>query len=354
MKFEDIAKKYRNFYSPPTYQIILDGQDILKKYLTEITSVTFEDTRNGSDRFSFTVNDPKLEWLDSKLFEPGKTVEIKMGYLDTLTTMIIGEIISVKPSFPSNSSPEMEISGYDLSYQFTRLQERNIWQSKRDSEIVQEKVGSDQIKHKLNAHITGTDVVRPEIVQDGETDYAFIRKLADRNFYEFFVQKTDLHFRPPKKTEDPMTLEYRKSLMSFSPELNIANQVSEVSVRGWDPNSKQEIVGKAGGTISQNGKTGGGIMKELYGKVEQEVTDCPVYSQSEADALARSTFKKLSVGAVRGSAESIGMPEIRAGDTILLKGLGKKFSQEYFVESTTHSISSSGYTTTFNVRGDLA
>jgi phage protein D len=133
MKFEDIAKKYKNFYSPPAYQIILDGQDILKKYLAEITSVTFEDTREGSDRFSFTVNDPKLEWLDSKLFEPGKVVEIKMGYLDTLTTMIIGEIISVKPSFPSNSSPEMEISGYDLSYQFTRLQERNIWQNKRDS-----------------------------------------------------------------------------------------------------------------------------------------------------------------------------------------------------------------------------
>jgi hypothetical protein len=354
MKFEDIAKKYNNFYPPPSYKITIEGEDILKKYLIEVTNVTFEDALDASDRFSFTINDPTLKWLDSGLFEVGKTVEIKMGYLDKLTTMILGEVITVRPSFQSDSTPEIEISGYDLSHQFTRLCKHKTWKNKRDSEVVEEIVRSDRIKYKLKADIKKTEVVLTEIVQDGETDYTFIRKLADRNFFEFFVRERNLYFGPSKRSEDPITLEYRKSLLRFSPELNIANQVSEVIVRGWNPKTKQEIVGKASSVEQKEGKAGGDIMKKLYGKVEHIVTDRPVYSQPEADVIARSMFNRLSVGVVRGSAESIGMPEVKAGDDIVLSGLGQKFSQKYFIERTTHSINSSGYTTTFSVRGDVA
>ena len=51
-------------------------------------------------------------------------------------------------------------------------------------------------------------------------------------------------------------------------------------------------------------------------------------------------------------AESIGIPEIRAGETIILTGLGEKFSQKYFITETTHQISSSEYETTFTIRED--
>ena len=53
---------------------------------------------------------------------------------------------------------------------------------------------------------------------------------------------------------------------------------------------------------------------------------------------------------LKGSGESIGIPDILAGTNIELKGLGKQFSSTYYIDQTNHSISSSGYKTTFNVK----
>jgi phage protein D len=351
--FEELSKKYTNF-GVPSYRISVDGGDIAKKHLVKVTNVTFEDAVDASHMFSFTVDDPQLKWLDSGVFEPGKIVEIEMGYQDALSSMMVGEIISFRQSFPSGGAPQMEVSGYDLFYQFTRMRKNKTWKDKKDSEVVEEILKSDQVKHKLTYKIEATQSIYPEIVQDGETDYAFLKKLAERNFFELLVDKKNIYFGPPKKNVQPITtLQYGKSLLSFSSELNMANQVSEVSVRGWDPNAKKEIVGKAKSMSASEGKSGGEMVTKLYGKVEQRITDRPVYSQQEADTLARALFNKLSVGLVRGNAECIGIPEIRAGGIIILKGLGQKLSQKYFIEKSSHNISGSGYRTTFSVRGDI-
>jgi phage protein D len=353
MTFEELSKKYSNFYNPQ-FQISVDGADISLKHLAKATSVTFEDAIDVSHRFSFTLDNPPLKWLEDGLFEPSKLVEIKMGYLDALSTMIVGEVTSLRLSFPSSGLPQLEVSGYDLFHQFTRASKNKTWKG-RDSEVVKEVIRTAQAKHKLTCTIKETQVVHPEIVQDNETDYAFLKRLASRNFFEFSIENKDIYFGPPRKNVPPITiLEYGKSLLSFTSELNIANQASEVIIRGWDPKAKKEIVGKAQSTKNGEGQSGGELMAKLYGKIEKIVTDKPVFSKQEANNLAQSILNRQSVSLLRGNAECVGLPEIKAGNTVILKGLGKKFSQKYFIERSTHNISSSGYRTTFSVRGKIS
>jgi uncharacterized protein len=352
MTFDVIAKRYGNFY-PLRYQLLVDNVDIQKKKSIEITSITFDETLDGSSHFSFTANDPKLEWLDSNLFEAGKLTEIRIASQEKSYSMILGEIISLRPSFPSDGSPNIEVSGYDLLYQFTRGAKHNTWGPETESNVVEKILKNNQAKHKLTAHVEPTKIQLPKIVQDNETDYAFMKRLADRNFFDFYVEGKDVYFCPPKSNAPTLTLEYGKGLTSFTPELNTADQVSEVVVRGWDPTAKKEIVATAKNQKSPQGKSGGEAVAKIYGKVETRITNKPVTSRQEAERLAQSILNKQSVGLVRGNAECVGIPEIRVGKTINLAGLGKKFSQKYFIEKTTHSISSSGYTTTFGVRGDI-
>ncbi len=355
--YDDFSQKYGNFHVP-SFRVSVEGEDVVKKYNVDLISITFEDAVDVSHRFSITFNDQRLptsqyKIVDSGLFDPGKMVELKMGYLDKLSTMILGEITTLRPTFPSSGTPQAEASGYDLFYQLTRNRNNKTWLSKRDSEVVEEIIKGDKVKQKLTPHIERTDVTLDTIVQNGETDYAFIKKLAERNFFEFSIKEKNVYFGPPQKnTNSVITLEYGKSLLSFTPELNTSNQVSEVTVKGWDPNTKKEITGKAK-QQSGGGQSGGETMAKLYGTVEQTVTDQPVYNQQQADILAQSLFNKLSVGLVQGTAECIGIPEIRAGTCVTLQGLGKKFSQKYFVERTTHTIDGSGYKTSLSVRGDV-
>jgi phage protein D len=46
----------------------------------------------------------------------------------------------------------------------------------------------------------------------------------------------------------------------------------------------------------------------------------------------------------------VGLPDLRAGSVVYIDGLGERFSGRYFVTSTTHAISDSGYTTQFECR----
>lgn len=352
MTFEEIAKKYLNFYSP-NYQVIIDGNDIQRKYLVEITGVTFEDMLEGADRFSIHINDPGTKWLDKGLFDPGKQVEIKLGYVDKLSTMIVGEIISLNPSFPSGGTPTLELSGYDLSHQFTRVSRHRSFQNMKDSDIVS--AIAAEAKHKLSTRIEQTSTLHPHIVQERQTDYDFIRNLAERNFFEFLVRERTLYFQRTRRNRDAvLSLEYGTSLQSFNPELNTADQVSEVTVRGWNPATKKEITGRAQRGSEEargaGGESGGDMVENIYGAVEERISDRPVFNQQEADNLASSHLNRLSEGLIKGNAQCIGIPEIRAGENVELTGLGKKFSKKYYIERSSHTITGSGYSTTFDVK----
>lgn len=92
------------------------------------------------------------------------------------------------------------------------------------------------------------------------------------------------------------------------------------------------------------------MIEDQYGDAEEHITDSPVSSQQEADTLTSSMLNRQSEGLISGTAECIGLPEIRAGENIRLEGLGRKFSRRYYIESARHTISSSGYNTSFNVK----
>ena len=48
----------------------------------------------------------------------------------------------------------------------------------------------------------------------------------------------------------------------------------------------------------------------------------------------------------------IGLPDLRPGDNLELKGLGQRFSNQYYVTKVEHTLGGSGYLTSFTVRSD--
>ena len=47
---------------------------------------------------------------------------------------------------------------------------------------------------------------------------------------------------------------------------------------------------------------------------------------------------------------TVGLPDLRAGRRVVIKGVGAHFSGTYFVTDSTHTINEQGYTTQFNAR----
>lgn len=355
MEFGEFEKKYKHFFAP-RFELKVSGEDVARKGM-EIVSVTVDNALDAPDQASFTVSNAfdmvkrETRWFDQEIMV-GKELEVRLGYSDRLEGIFIGLITSVKISFPAGGMPQLEVTAFDLSHSMTKNKKSFSWEKKKDSDIA----SSLATQYKLTPRVEDTNIQHVTISQDNQSDFEFLKKRAEENSFEFFVFERTLFFRMPAYQEkNPIVdLEWGKTLLSFSPEVNIADQVEEVEVRGWDPKAKKEIVGKAKSGDEQGRdqgrKSGSELTKGSTSEKTVQRVRRPVHTQEEADKLARSILTRMAEGLVTGSGECLGLPELQAGKNVQLKGLGKKFSKTYYVEKTNHNVSSSGYRTTFNIK----
>jgi phage protein D len=357
-KLED---DHGNFYVP-TFRIEVGGADIVTERFLEVSTVQVDNTLKGADRFSFTVNSTfnfqTREFAHlTDLFAFGAAVVIYFGYQgkEKLKLMHRGIVTAVQTSFPASGLPQINVSGYDRTYCMGKGKQSRNWADKTDSEIVS--LVADE--YGLSPQVVDTQVKFPKIEQSQESDLQFLEKLAERNGYEIYAFDNDLFFQPPGNDKEAVVeLEWGKGLKSFSPEINISEQISKVEVRGWDVKTKQEIVGVSGQGDEPGRKTneqsGAEIVKRVCKEQGELKIRVPVFSKQEAERRADSILKKRSELFVQGSGESIGLPEIIADKNVKLLGLGQLFSKTYYVEQSTHTVSTSGYTTTFKARDTTA
>lgn len=357
-----LEPQLKNFYAP-TFQVVVNNKDLVAELWLEVVSVQVDHTLDGADQFTIVINNAfdieKREFVAGgkdadliKLFEFGSPVEIRFGYESELEQMVTGIVTSIRTSFPSNGRPQISVSGYDHSYCMTLGKKSKNWDKKKDSDVVQEIAR----KYDLKASSEDTRVKHPKIEQSQESDYQFLKKLAERNGYEMYVVDKELRFRPPASLDSPkVTLENGGWIGNVSPEINIHKQISEVEVVGWDVKTKKEIVGKALAGRDEPGrdkkrKSGGEYVASLCKEPVKLRIRQPVYSKQEADQRAKALLKRHSEGFITGSGDSIGLPFLRPDQNVEFTGLGSLFSKIYYIQQTTHTVSGSGYQTTFRFK----
>jgi phage protein D len=202
----------------------------------------------------------------------------------------------------------------------------------------------------------------PKIDQSQESTSDFLTRLANRNRFEWFVVGKDLIFRSPANDKQgDIELVWGQGLVSFSPEINLSEQVTEVEVHGWNVQTKRPIVGRArrGDELGRDKARGSGTPRvsgaDVLGKVSKGSEGIlrvrqPVFSQQDADTQARAILQRRAEGFVSGRGESIGTPEIRPNANVTLRGLGDMFSATLYVQQATHTVDASGYRTTFEIK----
>lgn len=357
----------QDFYVP-AFEVKVSNQSLRRDVIRDITTVTYKDNIKEIDSFDMTINNwdaqtRDFKYSDSKLFDPGQTIELWMGYFgqNRLRLMLTGEITSLRPSFPSGGQPTLVISGLNVLHRFRKKQESFSYTKKTDSEIAKE------IAKRLNVDFdpqAGVQEEQQNLFQDNQYDILFLMERARRNGYSLFIEeagtqgkasKPRLFFGPSDRVRRvTYTIKYGRSLIDFQPTLTTANQVGQVKVRGWDSVKKQAI--EATATRSQLATKGVGSVGRqadidpAFNQREEVIVNQPVNSKKEAETLAKQTLENIAKDMVKGTGNVVGLPDLRAGNVVFLEGLGQRFSGRYFVTATTHTIGDSGYTTQFECR----
>lgn len=356
-------------YYAPDYRISVENQVLDEESKGDVLDLKVIMDLEDLTHFEITVNnwDDKtlsFKYSDTTTFDLGNIVRVEMGYAGNLLAMVTGKIMSLTPRFSESGPPTLSISGQDLLVKLKERKPKDGEQKKfvnaLDSEIVQTIATRNGLVPKIKDTTERHDIV----IQKNQDDLAFVKERAKRNDYDCYTVvdpdtgKNALYFGPPTdgRNSSPVNMyvfEWGTSLINFNPTISLNRQVGQVTVKAWDPNTKSIMKYTATASdlpTTSGGENGPSAVATRLSDRQDIVVDQLVTSQEEAKTLAIALLRERAYTYITATGQVIGLPDLRPGNQVEVKGLGKRFSGKYYVTKCEHALGSSGYLTTFTVR----
>lgn len=364
----------------PQIRVIVDNKDITDKVNADVIElhVTLEEGELGGFTLQLTnhfeVPDSKSPDDASRAFAHSddeeiqlyKQIKIEMGYPGQLSTLLVGEITSIQATYPSGGAPTLSITGTDYMNRLRQAvpgdDRSKNFHNIADWQIAQQIAERHSLGFSTESAKTGE--TRTLVAQGTDDDLKFLLRLAKRNHFECCIvvekDKPALYFGKPRDKRDgsaatQLKLTYGQSLVSFTARLSAAEQLSKLTVRGYNARKKDKF--KYTAEAHDLPKTGEGIsgpdvIDDVFKKNgrEQRMVNLPVQSQQEAKDRAIEMFTESGYKFLTGSGEAIGEPRLRPLVNLELAGLGKRYSGVYYVTKTEHVYGANGYSTSFDVK----
>lgn len=351
------ATSVRVDFYPPTFAVEINGAAMDPAAAHSIRSLEVQEEINKANAFSFVVQDEcrggRFTWLGDDQFKIGNGMRIALGYGGDNVVIADGKIQNINADFPETGSPAFTVEGSDDAYQaLTVPSGMEVFKEKSTADIVRKVARAAKLRADVG---DASDTAAVKTKKGGESYLDFLKDLAKEGGYELLLVGKTLRFgRPRQDTSAAVTLEWGKTLLSFRPNLNTAQAVTAVVVRGWDKAGKKPIVfrAEAGKELRQEsrGRLSSQVAQDIFGEVVKEITDQPVNSVEDAERIANSELEKISENLIRGAAMTLGLTQLRPGICVQLDGLGSWFSGKYYVEKVTHRLDENGYRTSFEGR----
>ena len=375
----------------PEFVIRLDGELMPPALRGAVSSVSYQDGMQGSDRVEVSIANPSLRWLDHPLLSVDTPFSLSMGYApDPLEEVFVGEITGVEPSFPAGGMPTIRITAQDFLNRLTKGTKDSAFRISIPSignfplpDVAVASIVSarnllipepDPVGGALSVLLTlGSFLAFPQFAQpsvrrqEQTSDFDFLSTVARENGWEVFIDHTQnpkgrvlkFHFLIQQYAPS-VTLDWGASLMEFTPRLTTIGDVGGVTTRVWVDSLQMEFVivvswdfDRACFNLAIYPNVSGDL-KDLLGTAIPGDT-LAINTESYGTA-ARSILSELLPrlnNRLTGSGSCIGNPEIKASRVIRLNGLGDQFSGSYRVTQATHSFDASGYRTSFQARKEV-
>lgn len=387
----ELATSTRAFYVP-AFELRVRGAPLPRNVVRDVAEVTYEDGTERVDGFTLAIANwdaterrPKYVGLpasragdaNARLFEPGNEIQLLMGYEGELALMMTGFITTLDVEYPEQGGARLTVHGLNVIDRLRRRQYTWSWpedgaDAVRDSDIAlalarapddaQGRPGLG-IRVRVDEAARGREAAQPNVFMNNQYPIVFLLERARRLGYEVTVDEEPaagggaperiLYFGPTTQLADvAYVLEWGRSLQSFRPVYSGAGQLYAVTVCGWDRRAKTRIEQRV--TLDEVPESElpnpDIIAVARAANREDVVTDQPVGSIEEARRRAIDILRAQQHTMVTASGATVGLPDLRAGRTVVIRGTGQPFDGRYFVTATRHTINEQGYRTTFEAK----
>ncbi len=327
----------------------IDGQ-LHDELVVDLVALTVESSLHLPDSATLVLHDSRLHWIDQQVLEPGKSLKIKANTDGKDHLVFDGEIVGLEPAFGLDAV-RLVVRAFDRLHRLSRGRKVRSFVNVTDADVAKKLAGEAGLGFNGKA-----GPVHKYLFQNNETNLEFLRKRAAALGFVVYVDGKTLHFTEPKADGPSVDLQWPATLTEFHPCLTTVDQVTGTIVRGWDPEKKQEVVGRA--KTNEGGpevgvKPGGSLAEQAFGgNATNQGAHIPVRDQASADALAKALAGEHASRFIEAEAVCAGNPQILAGSPVKISSLGTRFSGTYLVTSCRHEYGEDkSFKTHFSVSG---
>lgn len=345
-----------------TANVKINGTELTEEFANQLINVVVEQSLTVPDMFTLEFRDPYGVVLSDVGIEVGSTVDVGVStyeYPSGEWLLEGAEVTALEAEFTPDGTLTI-VRGMDKS--FRAYGNRTVAAYKNSTLSDAAKKVAQRAGLSIGK-VDSTTKVYENLTQNNLSDWAFIKSMAREVGFDAWVSKGKLNFCKPTSSADApspgqptstdaLQLTPDEDLISFRCALTAGQQVKDVKVRGWDPASKQAVVGSANaGTVSASTGAKPSALASSLGNPSFASVESPRSTQDEADLAAKAIAETIGGSSAIFEGVSVGNPKLKAGIAVSLGMAGDPFNGKYTLSETRHILEPDGYTTWFGVNG---
>ncbi len=318
----------------------------------KVLSFIYEDSEKKADKLVLSVSNWDLKNFDDPVWRKGNILEVSWGYPDDMAPT--REVVIQKVT----GFQTLNVEGHAKSVLMNKLARCRTFENLRRSDVVK-KVAQENGYGPSLQDVEDTEHVLPLVTQARMTDAQLLRRLADREGFEFYVDFDGLHFHQRRLGQRPIrvlrwfTAPEVGEVLSISIENDVTAKPGAVSVRGRDPLRKKDIDERGSNEKTQRDslapvieivdpETGSTRLERR--NIAEDIRSTAETSSGTAKREADARYRRAQHLTVELTATVLGDPSLLAKTVVEFQGISQRLSGKYYVREAKHKIDGSGYT----------
>lgn len=333
-----------------TFKVLVDGKEIDPTYAVVSIDVAKEVNKIPFAQITFQDGDPStgdFEASNAAEFEPGKELEIQLGYHNKEQPIYKGLIVGQKLQVRAGSSSLLVVECKDKIIKATIGRKNRYFLKSKDSDMIQTLLG----EYGVSSQVDATSLQHKEVIQYYSTDWDFLLMRAEKNGLIVMAEDGKVRVKKPELSAAPqLSFAYGDDIYEMEVEMDATSQLQGVSSSAWDFSTQQMV--KAHGSepsINQQGNLDGKKLAEVAAPANYEMFHAGDLEPEELKAWADARLLKSRMAKIRGWVAVQGNNEIGLGDVIQIQGVGKRFKGNAFVSGIRHNISEGNWRTHYQL-----
>ena len=292
-----------------------------------------------------------LAFEDGQLLKLGARLAVYSGEVTAPREIFQGQITALEADYPEDGPPELVALAEDKLLAARLSRRSKVYASVSPADVVRSVANS----LGLTPQISGLSSPNDTYVQLDESDLAFLRRLLQRFDADLQMVGEELQVAPRSEvSRGEVTLELHSQLRRVRVLADLAHQVTQTVIHGWDSKQGQviNVTSQGANPGPGSGRTGSSCLSAVQSDRPHPIAHLGVQNQEEAQALADAAFDQRARRFVTVDGTAEGNPNLRVGTNVVLSGLGPRFDNTYYIVRAVHRYDSTvGYQTDFQAEG---